>query len=78
MTNINFPELKEKFEIQAYRNIKNLDRSIHTPFPVLLKSIPMIKPGSSWWQTRLLTIPFIMNSGLKTLPVPKNSPVSLI
>ena len=43
MTNINFPELKEKFEIQAYRNIKNLDRSIHTPFSGSPKKHPYDK-----------------------------------
>ena len=32
MSMINFFELKEKFEIQAYRNIKNLDKDIHIPF----------------------------------------------
>ncbi|MBU1341913.1 MAG: inorganic pyrophosphatase Ppa [Proteobacteria bacterium] len=32
MSIINFIELKEKFEIQAYRNIKNLDRNTHIPF----------------------------------------------
>ena len=32
MSIINFFGLKEKFEIQAYRNIKNLDREIHIPF----------------------------------------------
>jgi inorganic pyrophosphatase len=32
MSIINFLELKEKFEIQVYRNIKNLDRNAHIPF----------------------------------------------
>ena len=32
MSIINFPELKEKFEIQTYRNIKNLDKESHIPF----------------------------------------------
>ena len=40
MTNINFPELKEKFEIQAYRNIKNMDRNLHTPFSGCPKKHP--------------------------------------
>ena len=32
MSIINFPELKDKFEIQAYRNIKNLNKDAHIPF----------------------------------------------
>lgn len=32
MSIINFFDLKEKFEIQTYRSIKNLDRNAHIPF----------------------------------------------
>lgn len=32
MSTINFPGLKEKFEIQTYQNIKQIDKKTHTPF----------------------------------------------
>ncbi len=43
MSNINFPDLKEKFEIQTYANIKNVDRSNHTPFSGSPKKHPYDK-----------------------------------
>ena len=43
MSSINFPELNEKFEIQTYTNIKNMDRSIHTPFSGSPKKHPYDK-----------------------------------
>jgi inorganic pyrophosphatase len=43
MKNIDFPDFKKKFEIQTYRNIKDLDRTTHTPFSGSPKKHPYDK-----------------------------------
>ncbi|MBU8847905.1 MAG: inorganic pyrophosphatase Ppa [Desulfobacterales bacterium] len=45
MSMINFLELKEKFEIQTYKNIKNLDKDIHIPFSGSPRKHPYDKSG---------------------------------
>jgi hypothetical protein len=57
MSIINFLDLNEKFEIQAYHSIKNLDQDTHIPFSGSPRKHP-------WDETRVILVadPFTDNT----------------